>query len=169
MTGCLGAVQGNHALRKAIAAALDCNVSMLAKTFPLAAFQINQTCQPPHLTITCPKSMKANISSEVQQALNALHTGQCILPLQPISQQSPGQVPQAVQQLQQKLQGQALLVDYRAATADVVITAFLNVLTSVEQSARACLGLSTQPWAQANPPATSLEHQTVALLQVSHA
>ena len=115
--------------------------------------------------------MKSKVVNEVQQKVQALQTAQCSLPFQPSQQdlQLASKVPLAVQQLIQQLQGQCLLVEYNAASAQVVITTFQNVLASVEQRARAWLGLATQAAAAPKLSVKTASHQeqVMALLQVS--
>lgn len=149
--------------------AVDGNIKSLQHLFPLVSFQLDKQCCPPQLTVTCPKSLKAKVSSAVQEDVRALQMGQCVFPFAPGSQDSGGSLPEAVQQLQQRLQGQALLVEYKAASAEVVITAFENVLPSVQQKAGAWLGLVVPPNAPqaASAPAPRREQETVALLQAS--
>ena len=148
-------------------AAVDSNVKSLTHLFPLAAFQMDKACCPPQLTVTCPRTLKPKVSAAVQEDVRALQMGQCTLPFACSSHDERG-LPPAVQQLQQQLQGQALLVEYRAASAEVVITAFENVLPSVQQKASAWLGLAAQPSAPQRSPAPAAVPQqpTLALLQV---
>lgn len=148
---------------------MDGNIKSLKHLFPLVSFQLDKQCCPPQLTVTCPKSLKAKVSSAVQEDVRALQMGQCVFPCAPGSQDSGGSLPHAVQQLQQRLQGQALLVEYKAASAEVIITAFENVLPSVQQKASAWLGLVVPPTAPqtASAPASQREQETVALLQAS--
>lgn len=161
-------LQGPQTLVDSFMSAVDSNVKSLSHLFPLVSFQLDKACCPPQLTVTCPKTLKAKVSAAVQEDVRALHMGQCTLPLAPRGPQAAaGSLPQAVQQLQQHLQGQALLVEHKAASAEVVITAFENVLPSVQQKASAWLGLVVQPNAPQSAPAASQEQQTVALLQVS--
>ena len=159
-------MQGPDALVTAFMAAVDSNVKSLTHLFPLAAFQMDKACRPPQLTVTCPRTLKPKVSAAVQEDVRALHMGQCTLPFAFSSHDARG-LPPAVQQLQQQLQGQALLVEYRAASAEVVITAFENVLPSVQQKASAWLGLAAQPSAPQRSPAPAAVPQqpTVALLQ----
>ena len=162
-------LQGTLALVALFTAALDSNVDSLAKLFPLAVFQLDKSCRPPQLTVSCPKSMKTNISVQVAKQLSALQLGVCSLPVQGIAGlQSAGGLPPVVQQLQQSLQGQALQVEYRAASAEVVITAFQNVMSSVQQKAGTWLGLASQPRDSQclSGPTASHEQQVVSLLQV---
>lgn len=147
--------------------AVNGNIKSLKHLFPLVSFQLDKECCPPQLTVTCLKSLKAKVSSAVQEDVRALQMGQCAFPFAPDSQDSGGSLPQAVQQLQQRLQGQALLVEYKAASAEVVITAFENVLPSVQQKASAWLGLVVPPSAPQIATASQREQETVALLQAS--
>lgn len=151
--------------------ALDSNVRDLVRLFPLAVFQLDKGTCPPLINISCPSSMKSKVVNEVQQKVQALQTAQCSLPFQPSQQdlQPASKVPLAVQQLIQQLQGQCLLVEYNAASAQVVITTFQNVLASVEQRARAWLGLATPAAAAPKLSVKTASHQeqVMALLQVS--
>ena len=141
----------------------------LGHLFPLVSFQLDKDCCPPQLTVTCPKTLKARVSAAVQEEVRALHLGQCTLLYAHGAQDASGRLPQAVSQLQQHLQGQALLVEFKAASAEVVITAFQNVLPSVQLKASAWLGLVVRPSVPQNTPAPAASHeqQTVALLQAS--
>ena len=161
-------------MEAAFLSALRNNVDSLTKQFPLAAFELGADERPPLLRVTCPTALKAAVASQVQADIRALTVASCVLPFTPgqtgIAMQSSGVVPAVVQQLQQKLQGQALDVEFKAATMEIVITAFANVLPSVKQTAQTCLGLSTQPSASHAAPlqSASREQQIVSMLQVSH-
>ena len=156
-------------------AALDSNVSSLARLFPLAVFQLDKSCRPPQLTVSCPKSAEATISAQAQKELSALQLGECSLPVMHSLQatagpQSASALPQVVQQLQQNLQGQALQVGYRAASSEVIITAFQNVLVSLQEKAAAWLGLPKQTGASPQGtagPIASHEQLMVSMLQVN--
>ena len=161
-------------MEAAFLTALQNNIDSLAKQFPLAAFELGADERPPLVGVTCPTTQKAAIASQVQADIRALTLASCTLPLNPsqagTARQTSGALPSTVQQLQQKLQGQALGVEFKAAAMQVVITAFANVLPSVEHTARTCLGLLEQrsaPQAAPQQPA-SREQQVVSMLQVSH-
>ena len=166
-------LQASDTVIAAYLSALNSNVGNLCKLFPLAAFELGTDEPPPILLVTCPTTLKPNIKSQIDTDVRALTVGTCTLPFRPSptdkSHQPSGALPAAVQQLQQKLQGQVMQVEYRAATAEVVITAFQNVLPSVQRVAYACLGLGAQPNAPQVTPTqpASREQQVVSLLQVS--
>ena len=164
-------LQVSTAVEAAFLTALRNNVNSLTKQFPLAAFELGADERPPLLGVTCPTALKAAVASQVQADIRALTVSSFALPFTPGKADiASGVVPAAVQQLQQKLQGQALDVEFKAATGAIVITAFANVLPSVKQNAQTCLGLSSQPSAPQSAPlqSASREQQVVSMLQVSH-
>ena len=165
-------LQVSATVEAAFLTALRNNVDSLAKQFPLAAFELGADERPPLLGVTCPTAQKAAIVSQVQTDIQALTVASCTLSLKRqagAAQDTSGVPPKAMQQLQQQLQGQALDVEFKASAMEVVITAFANVLPSVEQTARTCLGLVTQPSVPQAAPLQSVsrEQQVVGMLQVS--